>query len=55
MYCNKLRIANGRSFGDIHGKFTCYNYAGSSVVDYIIVSEHLLEDLLCVHVSNFLP
>ena len=52
---NKLRIANGRSFGDIHGKFTCHNYAGSSVVDYFIVSEHLLEDILSVHVSDFLP
>jgi hypothetical protein len=31
---NKLRITNGRTFADTHGKFTCHNYAGSSVVDY---------------------
>jgi hypothetical protein len=52
---NKLRIANGRSFGDIHGKFTCHNYAGSSVEDYFIVSEYLLNDILYVHVSDLLP
>lgn len=42
---NKLRITNGRTFGDTHGKFTCHNYAGSSVVDYFIVSEQLLNDI----------
>jgi hypothetical protein len=44
---NKLRIANGRSFGDSLGNYTCHNYAGSSVVDCFIVSEELLEDILC--------
>lgn len=52
---NKLRITNGRTFGDTHGKFTCHNYAGSSMVDYFIVSEQLLNDILYVYVSDFLP
>jgi hypothetical protein len=26
--CYKLRIANGRSFGDCLGNYTCHNYAG---------------------------
>lgn len=50
---NKLRITNGRTFGDTHGKFTCHNYAGSSVVDYFIVSEQLLNDILYVYVYDF--
>jgi hypothetical protein len=52
---NKLRIVNGRVFGDSHGKFTCHNYIGSSVVDYFIVSEQLLQDIMYFHVHDFLP
>lgn len=52
---NQLRILNGRSFGDSAGKFTCYNYAGCSVVDYFIVSEKLLNSILYMNVSDFLP
>jgi hypothetical protein len=40
---HKLRIINGRIFGDSFGKFTCHNYAGSSVVDYF---NYLL--ILCI-------
>lgn len=43
---NKLRIVNGRIFGDSMCKFTCNNCVGSSVLDYFIVSEMLLEDIL---------
>lgn len=52
---NKLRILNGRSFGDSSGKFTCFNYAGCSVVDYYIVSESLLSNILYMSVSDFIP
>ena len=38
---NQLRILNGRTCGDSSGKFTCFNYAGNSVVDYFIASERL--------------
>lgn len=51
---NQLRIINGRSFGDNVGIFTCFNYTGSSVVNYFIVSERLLEDVLYISVSDFI-
>jgi endonuclease/exonuclease/phosphatase family metal-dependent hydrolase len=39
---NQLRILNGRTFGDSFGAYSCYKPAGCSVVDYAIVSQHLL-------------
>jgi hypothetical protein len=50
---SQLRILNGRTFGDCFGKLTCHNSLGSSVVDYAIVSENLLNDILCFKVHNF--
>ncbi|CAG2223372.1 unnamed protein product [Mytilus edulis] len=38
-----LRILNGRTRGDFIGQLTCHNPRGSSVVDYFIVSEELLD------------
>jgi exonuclease III len=49
----KLRLLNGRSTGDTCGKFTCHNTLGSSVVDYVIVSEALVKDMLYFHVHNY--
>ena len=37
-----LRILNGRTIGDLHGKYTCIKYNGSSVVDYAVASAKLL-------------
>ena len=37
-----LRILNGRTIGDLSGKFTCITYNGCSVVDYILVSNDLV-------------
>ena len=36
---SRLRILNGRTFGDSTGKFTSYQYNGSSVVDHCLISE----------------
>ena len=33
---HSLRIANGRTVGDLWGKKTCFKYNGSSLVDYVI-------------------
>ena len=33
-----LCIVNGRKIGDTNGKFICYTWKGSSVVDYVIAS-----------------
>lgn len=43
---NKLRIVNGRTLGDITGRYTCFNPTGCTVVDYFIVSEELLSKTL---------
>ena len=50
-----MRILNGRTFGDLYGKFTCHKPVGSSVVDYVIVSENLLPKILSFEVSDFIP
>jgi hypothetical protein len=50
---NQLRILNGRTFGDTFGAYTCYKPAGCSVVDYVIVSQHLLCQILYMQISNF--
>jgi endonuclease/exonuclease/phosphatase family metal-dependent hydrolase len=49
---NQLRILNGRTFGDTFGAYTCYKPAGCSVVDYVIVSQHLLCQILYMQISN---
>ena len=53
---SKLRILNGRMWGDsyMYGKFSCIKSVGSSVVDYVIMSEDLIEDTLFFHVADFL-
>ena len=38
---SKLYIANGRTLGDLNGKFTCFEKNGTSTVDYAIISENL--------------
>ena len=37
------------------GNYTCYTPNGASVVDYVLVSENILEQILFVHVSSFVP
>ena len=40
-FCMKTSsfIANGRTLGDLQGKFTCYAHNGTSTVDYAVISE----------------
>ncbi|VDI17668.1 mannose-1-phosphate guanylyltransferase [Mytilus galloprovincialis] len=52
---NQLRILNGRVLGDVFGKYTCYTPNGSSVVDYVMVSESILDQILYFYVHNFMP
>ena len=52
---SRLRILNGRSNGDNYGKFTCQKPTGASVVDYGIMSEEILKDLIYFHVHSFKP
>lgn len=52
---NQLRILNGRTLGDMFGHFTCYTPNGASVVDYVIVSENILDQVLHFKISEFIP
>ncbi|VDI15669.1 Hypothetical predicted protein [Mytilus galloprovincialis] len=51
----QIRILNGRVLGDTFGNFTCYTPHGASVVDYVAVSEEILENVLYFKVSRFIP
>ena len=53
--CNQLRILNGRCFGNSTGKHTCFKPNGCSVVDYVLVSESLLQNILYMFVSDLKP
>ncbi|CAC5385034.1 unnamed protein product [Mytilus coruscus] len=49
-----LRILNGRTRGDLIGQLTWHNPRGSSIVDFFIVSEELLDKVDFFKVHNFL-
>ena len=48
-----LLLANGRTTGDLCGKYTCEQYNGSSVVDLCITHRHLLPRLMYFKVEDF--
>ena len=61
----KLRIVNGRKLGDSLGRFTCHKNVtcedqtlakkcGSSVVDYLIVEENILDEITSFKVNDYL-
>ena len=47
----KLRILNGRTKGDRLGDFTCFTPNGVSSIDYAVVSEELLTEIMGFVVS----
>ena len=52
---SNLSILNGQTFGDYLGKFTCFQYNGNSVVDYCLVSDNLVHNILYFHVHDHNP
>ena len=52
---NQLRIVNGRVLGDTFGNFTCYTSHGASTVDYVLVSEGILDHILYLKINDFVP
>ena len=50
-----LNILNGRKTGDPFGKYTCFNWNGSSVVDYLLTSDSLFSQMSSFKVGDFLP
>ena len=51
----QLRIVNGRVLGDTYGHYTCYTPNGTSVVDYVMVSEDILDQIFTFKVADFIP
>ena len=49
---NKLYVLNGRTLGDLGGKFACHTRRGSSAVDYLITSFSLSNEVLSMNVSD---
>ena len=43
---HNLRIGNEQTSGDRLGNYTCFDYEGASVVDYLIVEETVYEKVL---------
>ena len=54
MHCSKLCILNWRIVGDVEGKYTCHKTNDSSVNDYVIVNEDILNNVLYFHVQQFM-
>ncbi|VDH89489.1 Hypothetical predicted protein [Mytilus galloprovincialis] len=52
---NQIRILNGRVLGDTFGGLTCYTPNGASTVDYVLVSESILNQILYMRICNFIP
>ena len=52
---NDLTIANGRTIGDLHGRYTCHQKRGSSVVDYLITPHMTLKNICHFKVGDFTP
>ena len=50
-----INIANGRKNGDLFGKYTCFKWNGSSVVDYLLASNPLFDQISSFKVGKFTP
>ena len=48
-----LKILNGSTVGDIFGRYTCLHYNGSSVVDYAMVSNCIMNSIDHFRVLDF--
>ena len=52
---NDLTIANGRTIGDLFGRFTCHQKRGSSVVDYLLTPCQNLRNIMDFKVGEHQP
>ena len=52
---NDLCIANGRTIGDIFGRYTCHQPRGSSVVDYLIAPFTAYKNIVEFSIGQYLP
>ena len=51
----ELCIANGRKIGDPFGSYTCFQWNGNSVVDYVITSASIFQFITTLKVGEYLP
>ena len=49
---SSLKILNGRTIGDLKGKYTCTTYNGCSLVDYTLVSNQLFQGIGSFEVND---
>ena len=52
---NDLIVVNGRKAGDIFGKYTCHNWNGSSVVDYLLCPTSFFGRINKFLVGEYIP
>ena len=52
---NDYLIMNGRTIGDLFGKFTSHQWNGSSVVDYFITPNNFAKQIVNFNVGEYLP
>ena len=52
---NDIIIVNGRKTADIFGKFTCHEWNGSTLVDYMLTPFDSLENVICFKIGVFIP
>ena len=52
---SNLTILNGSTIGDILGEYTCYQYNGCSVVDYMITTQKVKEEVEYFNIQQFSP
>ena len=50
-----LVIVNGCKTCDIYGKYKSFQWNGSSVVDYVITSQKMFENIEYLNVGNYIP
>ena len=51
----ELYIANGRKLGDPFGSYTCLKWNGNSVVDYLLTSHEIFDQVPTFKVGQFQP
>lgn len=51
---NQLYILNGRTLGDLQGRFTCFQPQGCSVVDYFVCSQSLMKKVNYMKVKDLM-
>ncbi len=47
-----MLILNGRTDGDIHGRFTYNSHIGNSTIDYAFISSQIAKDIVYFHVKG---